>query len=78
MSQILDVKDRVALSVAISRYVSARDAFEKASKEFSEACNLLRQNLIEPRRFVAQFGFKHYLVTSDSQGNFDVELIDFL
>ncbi|QDT05218.1 hypothetical protein K227x_36170 [Rubripirellula lacrimiformis] len=71
----LDIERRVALSLAVGRYLRSADRFNEASKDFTGACKSLRKQLGTNQRFVAQIDFKHYLVTSDRDGNFDIEAI---
>lgn len=71
----LDIERRVALSLAVGRYLRSADRFNQASRDFTGACKSLRKQLGTKQRFVAQIDFKHYLVTSDRDGNFDVEAI---
>ncbi|XZE56688.1 hypothetical protein SH139x_002813 [Planctomycetaceae bacterium SH139] len=71
----IDIERRVAISLAVGRYLRSADRFNEASKEFTGACKSLRQRLGTEQRFVVQLDFKHYLVTSDRDGNFDVEHI---
>ncbi len=71
----LDIERRVALSLAVGRYLRSADRFNQASRDFTGACKSLRKQLGTDQRFVAQIDFKHYLVTSDRDGNFDVEAI---
>jgi hypothetical protein len=74
----LDIERRVAISLAVGRYLRSADRFNQASREFTGACKSLRQQLGKEQRFVVQVDWKHYLVTSDRDGNFDVELIETL
>ena len=74
----LDIERRVALSLAVGRYLRSADRFQQASAEFTGACKTLRKHLGNSQRFVVQVDFKHYLVTSDNDGNFDVELVQSL
>jgi len=74
----LDIERRVALSLAVGRYLRSAERFNEASREFTGACKSLRQHLSTEQRFVVQADFKHYLVTSDRDGNFDVEQIQTL
>ncbi|MCM2372748.1 hypothetical protein [Aporhodopirellula aestuarii] len=69
----LDIERRVALSLAVGRYLRSADRFNEASRDFTGACKSLRKQLGTNQRFVAQIDFKHYLVTSDRDGNFDIE-----
>lgn len=71
-----DIQTRVAISLAVGRYLRAVDRFESATKEFNEACDGLRAQLTEPSRFVTQVDFKHFLVTSDQERNFEVEQLE--
>lgn len=71
----LDIERRVAISLAVGRYLRSAERFNEASREFTGACKSLRNQLGTEQRFVVQVDFKHYLVTSDRDGNFDVEAI---
>ncbi|TWU39357.1 hypothetical protein [Novipirellula artificiosorum] len=71
----LDIERRVALSLAVGRYLRSAERFNNASKEFTTCCKSLRKRLGSDQRFVVQVDFKYYLVTSDRDGNFDVEPI---
>jgi hypothetical protein len=71
----LDIERRVAISLAVGRYLRSADRFNEASRDFTGACKSLRKQLGSDQRFVVQVDFKHYLVTSDRDGNFDVEAI---
>lgn len=71
----LDIERRVGLSLAVGRYLRSADRFNDASRDFTGACRSLRKQLGADQRFVVQVDFKHYLVTSDRDGNFDVEPI---
>ncbi len=71
----LNIERRVALSLAVGRYLRLADRFNEASKEFTGACKSLRLQLGAEQRFVVLIDFKHYLVTSDRDGNFEVEHI---
>ena len=71
----LDIERRVAISLAVGRYLRSADRFNDASKDFTGACKSLRKQLGREQRFVVQVDFKHYLVTSDRDGNFNIEPI---
>lgn len=71
----LDIERRVAISLAVGRYLRSADRFNEVSRDFTGACKSLRKQLGSDQRFVVQVDFKHYLVTSDRDGNFDVEAI---
>lgn len=73
-----DIETRVAISLAVGRYLRAVERFEAASKEFNESCSALRNQLVEPSRFVAKIDFKHFLVTSDQERNFEVEELELI
>ncbi len=74
----LDIERRVAISLAVGRYLRSADRFNESSRDFTGACKSLRKQLGNDQRFVVQVDFKHYLVTSDRDGNFDVEAIQTL
>ena len=54
------------------------DRFEAATKEFNEACTSMRNQLPAPSRFITKIDFKHYLVTSDQERNFEVEELELI
>jgi hypothetical protein len=56
------IETRVAVSLAIGRYLRAADRFEAASREFNESCDCVRSQLVEPSRFIAKVDYKHFLV----------------
>jgi hypothetical protein len=76
MSDPLSIQDRVAISLSLQRYLRAVERFEAASNEFNEACRSIRKSIPRESRFVANISHRHYLVTSDNEGNFDVEQLD--
>lgn len=71
-----DIEKRVAISLAVGRYLRVSGRFNEVSKEFTGACKSLRSHLSSNARFVCQVNFRHYLVTTDSDGNFEVEPIE--
>ncbi len=71
----LEIERRVAISLAVGRYLRTSKQFNDVSKEFTESCKTLRKELGHQQRFIVQNEFKHYLVTSDRDGNFEVEHI---
>ena len=71
----MDIEQRVTASLALQRYLRSVERFEAASKEFNESCQTIRQALPRDSRFVANISHQHYLVTSDREGNFEVEQI---
>lgn len=73
-----DIETRIAISLSLGRYLRAVDRFEAASREFNESCMALRNQLNEANRFVACVDFKHYLVTSDQDRNFEVEELELI
>ena len=74
----IDIENRVNTSLAVGRYLRAMDRFEAATKEFNEACTSLRNQLPAPSRFITKIDFKHYLVTSDQERNFEVEELELI
>ena len=74
----LDIERRISISLAVGRYLRSADRFQEASAEFTGACKTLRKHLGTSQRFVVQVDFKHYLVTSDKDGNFEVEPVESL
>ena len=69
----MDIERRVSVALSVGRYLRASDKFSEVSAEFRVACKSLRKRLGANQRFVVQVDFRHYLVTTDRDGNFDVE-----
>jgi len=78
MNKPMDIEQRVSTHLSVSRYLRSSERFNEASKEFTAACKDLRGRVGTNNRFVVQIEFKHYLVTSDRVGNFDVQEIQSL
>lgn len=74
----LSIDERVGIQLAISRYLRAAERFNTASSEFTASCKELRKRIGNNARMVSNQSFKSYLVTSDGEGNFDVEPIESL
>lgn len=74
----LDVETRINISIAVGSYLRAVDRFDIASQAMTKACSELREQLDGPTRFVVQAEYRHYLVTSDNDGNFEIEQIESL
>ena len=74
----MDIETRVAISLAIGRYLRAMAKFETATMEFNQACSMLRNHLSEPSRFIARVDSRHYLVTSDRDRDFEVEELELI
>ena len=74
----LDINERINIAVAVGGYLRAVDRFEMASQAMNKACSELRTQINGRTRFVVQAEHRHFLVTSDSDGNFDVEQIESL
>lgn len=71
----LDIERRVDISLAVGRYLRSAERLNAANREFTSSSKTLRKQLGEGARFVVQIDFKHYLVTSDEHGNFNVESV---
>jgi hypothetical protein len=71
----MELEQRVNVSLALQRYLRAVERFDAASSEFNESCQTIRQALPRESRFVAIISHQHYLVTSDRDGNFEVEQV---
>lgn len=74
----MSIDDRVDIQMAIARYLRAQQQFNTVSKEFTESCKEVRERIGKNAKFVSTQSFKSHLVTSDSEGNFDIEPIESL
>lgn len=70
------IEERVSISLAVGRYLQMHDRFQTASSEYSGACKNLRERLGASQRYIVQVDHKHYLVTSDKDGNFEVDRVE--
>lgn len=70
------IDKQVDVLLAIKRYLKAKDGFEQASTEFSESCAGLRSTLPAASEFVAKVDYKHYLVRTADNVDFDVKKIE--
>ena len=74
----LDIGSRIDMALAVGNYLRAIDDFDMASQALTKACSELRERIDGEARFVVQVEYRHYLVTSDREGNFEVEQIESL
>lgn len=71
------VREQMKISSAVSEYIDAKERLERASKIFSESCNDVRDMVSPNTTLVVRVMYgKHYLLTSDHEGNFDVNPIE--
>ena len=77
-SSSIDIETRVSLLLAVGRYLRAIDRFATASDELTNSCTEMREQLSQPTRFVARINFQCFLITSDEDGNFEIEQIESL
>ena len=73
-----DIDTRINISLAVGSYLRAVDRFDMASQAMTKACSELREQLKGQARYVVQAEYRHFLVTSDHEGNFEVEQIESL
>lgn len=72
----MNIERRVALAIAVGQYLRTLERFSNASNDFNLACERLRSQLGKKQKLVAQVECKHYIVSSDDRGNFNVEFIE--
>lgn len=65
-------------SLAVGDYLEKAEAFNAASSAFTKSCKDLREVLDRNQRFVTRVDSAYYLVTTDQDGNFDVDPIESL
>lgn len=73
-----EIQNRINLGLAVRSYLRAVERFEAASAAFNQSCVDVRKSLGANKKFVANVDYKHYLISSDDQGNFEVEQIESL
>lgn len=73
-----DMENRIVLGVAVRSYLRAVERFEAASTAFNQSCVDVRKSLGVNKKFVVNVDYKHYLISSDDQGNFEVEPVESL
>lgn len=73
----MDIETRVNLSLAVNRYLRAKDRFEQASDEFNKACSEIRKTIPQDTKFIVKDAAKHYLVEMNRQ-DFGVKAIEFI
>jgi hypothetical protein len=74
----LTIEQRVASSLAVGRYLRAKERAEQAYKEHNEACTGIRSTIARGSRFVTKVDYRYFVVTVDSEGDFEVDEVDFL
>ena len=77
-TESMDLDQRVSLSMAFGSYASAEQEFNRSSRRFTEACKSLRKLLPPGKRLVIRHDYKHFLIETDAEGNFDIEPVESL
>ncbi len=72
----LDIETRIQVGTAVDSYVRAEREFNETSRRFNESCNQLRNVLPPNLRVVIRRDWKNYLLSTDAEGNFDLEELD--
>jgi hypothetical protein len=72
------IDHQVSLSVAVRRYLQASERYHRACVEFQEACEEVRNLAALDSRYVIEEGFRHWLLETDDQGNFEIDEIEHL
>ncbi len=75
------IRAQVDLSSALRDFLEATDKFERVSEDLKECRQALRDkikpsSLVVVRMSYGSFYGKHYLVTTDECGNFDIDPVD--
>lgn len=73
---MLNPEQREQISSATQRYLEAFAAFQAASYEFNKACSHFKEVAPAGLRLVVACNRANYLVTTDSERNFEVEKIE--
>jgi hypothetical protein len=72
------IDQQVSLSVAVRRYLQASERYHRAAREFQEACEGVRERAALQARYVIEVDFRHWLLETDDQGNFEMDEIEHL
>jgi hypothetical protein len=66
------------IKITSLEYILSQQSFEQASKRFTAACTNMRALLpsLPTRRFVTDVDGQSYLVTWNSEGDFECELVE--
>lgn len=70
-----EVRARIDIQLACSRYLRAEARYEDAAKEMFEASGELKAALGDRKRFIYKQDWQYFLVESDGE-NFEIEPID--
>ena len=73
---LLTPEQREQISSATHRYLEAFAAFQAASYEFNKACSHFKEVAPPDLRLVVASNRANYLVTTDSEKNFEIEKIE--
>lgn len=69
--------ERVAISLAVSRYVRALSEWEEVGYRLNEASRNFRLLMNDvPYQFITKIDFENYLVVVNSHGSFRIEKIE--
>ena len=73
-----NIDKRVSLALAVRRYQRACEGYEQATAEFEDACQTVRAHFQKNARYVICIDYRHWLIETDSKGDFVIEEIEVL
>ena len=73
-----DFETRYSITLAIGKYLRSVNRLQNATSEFAEASKELGELIPPDSAFVAKVDYNHYIVTSDHEGDFNIEPISLI
>lgn len=76
MCEDMSIERHIALSLAVSRLVHAREQHERTTAKLDEAIDKFREAMEEGERFVVKIDWKTYLVEMPEADHWDITEIE--
>ena len=73
-----DFETRYSITLAIGKYLRSVNRLQNATSEFTEASKELGKLIPPDSAFVAKVDYNHYIITSDHEGDFNIEPISLI
>ena len=76
MKLYTEIEKQISIAIAVGQFLRAENRAIELEAEALEARSKLEEQVGPDQRFVVKVEHEHYLLTTDAEGIFDIELVE--
>ena len=76
MKLYTEIEHQISIAIAVGQYLRAKNRAIESQAELLQAASKIEEQVGADQRFVVEVEHKHYLLTSDECGEFDIEPVE--